>query len=363
MSIDRLIRNVNRKRTTDNRFVIDSNAYWKEELHARIEYLPNIVSIIERNIDQKITDNIWGFPVDEQSTNNSKEVLYAILHDYFNFVAGRRVWVYTEVNGYWTEERITYTIAHAFILALWDIGSQLLIDNYPLVADDLRLRSGRTHSNDNRETYHDSLNKLNTADKKYTQHDNTRNKIMEENVGVGSDTTDGRTTSNTTGIQDSYMSPQDQGVKPSSQSDSVMNRTGGFQTPDNMGVEEVSPNGDPKFTTATVNNFEGDTSTIKEGRTSANRDLHNRVDERDRLEGNETVESAIQGDNNVGAKVGNDTGAEREETLDMSGVLQSFYNIFKDRLIMELDNRMLPYFLNMKIARFTDHRIDRMNYK
>lgn len=360
---DRLIRNINRKRTTDNRYVIDSNSYWREELHARVEYLPDITTKIKEVIDKKITDNIWGFPVDEQSTSNAKEVFYSLVEDYFFFVAGRRVWVYTETEGYWTEEKITETIAYAFVMALWDIGKNLLIINYPLVADDMRLRSGRTHSNDARETYHDSLNKLNTADKKYTQHDNTRNKIVEVNDGVGSDTTDGRTTSNATEIQDTYMSPQDQGILPSKQSDKVMNRTAGFQDPDNMGVEEVVPNGDPKFTTATTNNFAGDTSTSKEGRTSTSRDLHNRADERDFLQTDATTESAIQGDNNVGGKAANDTGHERQETLDTSGVLQSFYDIFKDRLIMEIDNRMLPYYLNMKIARFQDHRIHRKEYK
>lgn len=361
---DLMIRNFNRRRTTDNRYVTDSNSYWREELHARVEYLqPMLNNICEDMVIQKVTNNVWGFPVDEQSVSNTHDVFLNIINDYFSFVAGRRVWVYTETDGYWTEEKITNTIAMAFIMGLWDIGKDMLIENYPLVADDLRLRSGRTHSNDERETKHDSINKLGTASKQYTQHDNTRNKIMQEDIGIGSDTTDSRNTSNTTNIQDSFMSPQDQGVKPSSQSDTVMNRTGGFQTPDNMGVEEVKPNGNPLFTTATVNNFEGDTSTIKEGRTSANRDMHNRVDEKDYLEGNMTEESAIDGENNVGARAKNDTGHEREETLDISGVLQNFYNIFKERLFMELDNRMLPYYLNMSIARFKDHRINRKEYK
>ena len=359
---DLMIRNINRQRTTNNRYVTDSNSFWREELHARVEYLPAIVSKAQSIIDERISHNVWGFPVDEQSISNTQHVFYDVLTDYFNFVAGRRVWVYTETDGYWTEERISKTIAYAFITSLWDIGSNLLIDNYPLVADDLRLRGGKTFANDNRETYHDSLNKANTADKKYTQHDNTRNKIMETNEGSGSDTTNGRTTSNTTNIQDTFLSPQNQGVTPSSQSAKIMQRQQGFQTPDNMGVEEVSPHGNAAFTTATTNNFSGDTSTAEEGRTSTNKDLHNRVDERDYLEGNETAESLTQGENNVGAKVGNDTGTERNETLDTASVLQSFFNIFKERLLMEIDNRMLPYFLNMKIARFTDHRMGREYY-
>lgn len=359
---DLTIRNINRKRTTDNRYVTDSNSYWREELHARIENLPNITSEAKAIIDQRITDNVWGFPVDEQNVSNTKQVFYGVLNDYFQFVAGRRVWVYTETEGYWTEEKITTTIAYAFIMALWDIGEQLLIQNYPLVADDLRTRSGKTFSNDNRETYHDSINKLGTASKQFTQHDNTRNKIMENTDTASSDTANERSTSNNTNIQDTFLSPQNQGVTPSSQSSKVMNRTGGFQTPDNMGVEEVSPHGNPSFTTATTNTFNGETNTNEEGRTSTAKNTHNRIDEKDYVEGNETAESEVQGENNVGAKVANDTGTEREETLNIADVLTTLYDISKDRLLMELDNRMLPFYLNMKIARFKDHRIGRNEY-
>jgi len=423
---DRLIRNIARRRTTDNRYVTDINSFWREELHARIAHLDELIPLVLRLVNERITNNIWGFPVDEQSVSNTEEVFRYIVLDYFAFVAGRRVWNYTEVDGYWTEENITNTIAYAFIMALWDIGSQLLIDNYPLVEDDLRHRTGRTHSHDRRNTYHDSLNKTNTADsresyhdslnktntadsretyhdslntlstddEKFTQQDNTRNKISEENSGSGSDTVNSRSTSNTTNVNDMFQSPQDQGVLPSRQSADLMNRTNDFQDPSNMGVEELSPNGNPAFTTVTQNNFEGNTDTNSEGRTSTTRDSHNRVDERDYLESNNTVRSGIEGQNNVGAKSGNtsyiegennvggktgntslieghnnvggnaenNTGHERDEVLDISGVLQNFYDLFGERLMMEIDNRMLPYFLNMKIARFTDHRIGRKEY-
>lgn len=359
---DLLIRNYNRRRTTTNRYVTDSNSYWREELHARVENLPTIRTKAQALIDERVAHNVWGFPVDEQSTSNTKEVFTDILNDYLGFVAGRRVWNYTETNGYWTEEKISDVFAHSLIIKLWDIGNEMLIDNYPLVADDLRLRSGKTHSNDARETYHDSVNKLGTASRQYTQHDNTRNKIMEHDDTATSDTNNARSTSNSTNIQDTFLSPQNQGVSPSSQSARVMNRTGGFQTPDNMGVEEVSPNGNPAFTTATNNTFNGETNTNEEGSTGTTKTLHNRVDERDFLEGNETAESTIDGENNVGAKVGNDTGHERQEVLDIVGTLQSFYNLFKDRLLMELDNSMLPYYLNMKISRYKDHRIGRVEY-
>lgn len=359
---DRIIRNINRRRTTVNRYVTDSNSFWREELHARVENLPDIKVIAQAVIDERIQHNVWGFPVDEQTTSNTKEVFYDILNDYLMFVAGRRVWSYTETNGYWTEEKISSTIAYALVMKLWDIGNEMLIDNYPLVADDLRMRSGKTHSNDARETYHDSVNRLGTASKQYTQHDNTRNKILEGTDVAGSNTNNERSTSNTTNIEDTFLSPQNQGVTPSSQSAKIMNRTDGFQTPDNMGVEEVTPHGNPGFTTATVNTFNGDTSTVENGQTNTSKTAHSRVDERDFLEGNETAESTIDGENNVGAKVGNDTGTERQEVLDIVGTLQSFYDLFKDRLLMELDNSMLPYFLNMKISRFTDHRIDRKEY-
>lgn len=356
-------RNIARRRTTNNRYVADYNAYWREELHARIENLqPLISNYCEDIVRDRIAGNIWGFPVDEQSTANAEDVFLTMIDDYFEFVKGRRVWVYTETSGYWTEGKIINTIAYAFIMALWDIGRQMLIDNYPLVEDDLRLRYGKTHSDDLRLTYHDSVNKLGTGEKKYTHHINERNKIHESTDSAGSDTIDSRSTSNTTTISDAYNSPQDQGVLPSKQSDKIMNRTPTFADPTNHGVAEVVPQGDPKFTTLTTNVFDGSTDTNSEGRKSINRTGHSRVDERDNIHGENTNTSDKAAENNVGSKAQNDTGHERQETLDVSDVLRSFYDIFKDRLMMEIDNRMLPYFLNMKISRFVDHNIDRKEY-
>lgn len=283
-------RNIARRRTTDNRYVSDYKAFWREELHARVDNLqPLISNFCEDIVRDKITNNIWGFPVDEQSVPNAEDVFLHIIDDYWEFVKGRRVWVYTETNGYWTEGKIINTISYAFIMALWDIGSQMLVDNYPLVEDDLRLRYGKTHSDDLRQTYHDSINKLDTGDKKYTHHINERNKIHESTDTEASDTTNSRSTSNSTTVNDVFLSPQNQGVSPSSQSARVMNHGGGFESPENHGVAEVVPNGNPGFTTNTSNLIEGSTDTAAEGRTSTNKSGHSRVDERDNLHSDNTV--------------------------------------------------------------------------
>lgn len=360
---DIMRRNIARRRTTINRYVTDSNAFWREELHPRIANLqPQINNLCEDIIVEKITDNVWGFPVDEQSTSNTLDVFLHIINDYWAFVDGRRTWVYTETDGYWTEENIVRTLVYAFVMALWDIGKQMLVDNYPLVEDDLRHRSGITHSNDKRETYHDSASRLATGEEKYTERENERNKILESTDSTGSDTSNSRSTNNATTINDMYQSPQDQGVLPSKQSDRVMSHTPEFDRPEERGVAEVVPNGNPKFTTMTQNEFAGSTDTSAEGRTSTSRDAHARVDEKDNVNAHNVNTSELGAENNVGAKAENDTGIQRQETLDMSGVLQSFYDIFKDRLFMELDNRLLPYFLNMKISRFTDHATGRKEY-
>ena len=358
---DLQIRNFNRMRTTSNRYVNDSNSFWREELHARVENLPEMFEIISAIIAERIEDNVWGFPVDEQSEPNTLAVFNDITLDYLKLIAGRRVWVYTETNGYWTEEKITEIFSYAFIGALWDIGSDLLISNYPLVADDLKLRSGKVNSSDERQTYHDSVNELSTGDKLNTEEANTRNKIIENNDGASSDTTNGRTTSNTPNIQDTFLSPQDQGVTPSSQSSKVMGRND-FQSPDNMGVEEVSPHGNPSYTTSTTNNFAGDTSTVEEGRTATSKNAHNRADEKDEINSQASKESSANAANNVGGKATNETGIERNETLDIAGILKSFYDLFSEDLLMKIDNRMSPYFLNFKIARYTDHRLNRKEY-
>lgn len=363
-------RNVVRRRSTINRYVTDTDYLWREELHPRIDDLmgeiyDNCKFLVDErlNVDGVYGENaIWGFPVDEQSVDIVKDILYIFINDYFNFVRGRRTWVYTETEGYWTEDIIVNVISAAFIACLWDIGRNLLIENYPLVADDLRLRSGKTLSGDERENYHDSINKIGTGEEKSTTADNTRNKIIDSSDVATSDTTNSRSTNNTTTINDLYQSPQDQGVLPSKQSDSIMSRVP-FQSPDTHGVEELKPNGNPLYTTLTSNNFDASTDTSSEGRTSTSKTANSRVDEKDYVKSDNINTSNTNAENNVGAKAKTNTTHERDEVLDMANVLKSFYDIFKSRLLMEIDNRMLPYFLNFRIARFTDHMHGRKEYK
>ena len=457
---DRTIRNINRRRTTVNRYVTDSNSYWREQLHPRIAHL-NVKPGILEIINKRVQDNVFGFPCDIQSTSNTMQVFNALTEDYLNFVEGRRSARYTETNGFWTEQQIAKEFTHAFILALWDIGSQFLIDNYPLNADDLRHRTGRTFSADNRRTYHDSRSKVGagssqetyhdsqsmvasdsqhetthdntnatgtheqretghesksktaTDEARHTRHDNTRNKIHETHEAAQGDTLNNRTTDNTIDVQDTFLSPQNQGVTPSTQSSNVLNRppNGVLQSPDNMGVSEMVNNGsNGMFTTNTGVLNSGTTSTISEGRTRTNQAADTRVDERDYLEehtntgsdleahhdlnskavqgseinaGNDLTGRATQGSemrgnndmggraqthedkeghNDIGTEAQQNTHHERFQDLDISGVLQEFYDLFNERLMQELDNRLMPLFLNMKIARFVDHRTGRGHY-
>lgn len=357
---DILIRNINRQRTTTNRYVKDSNSYWREQLHPRIADLePLISNMCEDLVLEKVNDNVWGFPVDEQSVGNTLEVFVHMIDDYFKFVQGRRVWVYTETDGFWTEEKIIEVIAYSYVMALWDIGRQMLVDNYPLVSDDLRLRSGRTHSEDNRETYHDNKNRLSTGDKKYTEQNNERDKTHESSDAASSGTVNSRSTHNERETIDFFQSPQDQGAGAN------IGRGGhpGFQSPDNMGESNLILNDPPsKFATTKNNHFDDSTDTEATGQTSTTKEAHSRVNEKDYVEANNLNTSDKEAENNLGAKAANNTGHEREETLDIAKILDSFYSTFKPRLMMEIDNRMIPYFLNMKIARFVDHRIGRKEY-
>jgi len=345
-------RNINRRRTTTNRYAVDNSGFWDESLHARVSQL-NIKSKAVDAVSIRVNNGIFNFPVDVQSQNVSLKIMTSLTSDYFNFVGGRRVAKYTEIDGYWTESKISTEIVYAFLMALWDTVSQILIDNYPLISDDLRHRTGRTFSNDNKESYHDSHNLISSDDSKNTSNKNDRNKIAQSRINATGDNLNSRSTDNSTTVNDGYASPQNQGVLPSAQSDEIMNLNN-FQSPDNMGVRGVIPNGDKKYSTDTNINIEGSTGTISEGRSHFGKEFDNRVSEDDYLDVDTKFSSKIEGNNNIGTKKGFETGVERFEDLDISGVLQNFYDLFSDRILMEIDNRMLPFYLNIKISRFKD---------
>jgi len=368
---DVMIRNVNRQRNTINRYVVDSNTLWSEELHPRIENLP-ILNIIIPLIEERIKLNIWNFPVDEQSIENTRNILYFFALDYFNFVAGRRTAKYTQTYGYWTEKKITYEIAQAFINILWDYVNNLLIDNYPLVSDDLRHRTGKNYSGDLRETHHDNTNKLNTASQKATTHQVDNEKSLINQDAITSNSIISRDTTNNVDINDTFLSPQDQGVKPSTQSTNVLGeeiitkdfeKKDNFQNPDNMGVKEIINNAiNADFTTTTNVVNSANTSTSSNNTAGTTKSNQQNLIQGESVNANVQDSTIKEVNNNLGAKAQNNTFVERFEDLNMSSVLTEFYNLFKDRLMLEIDNRMLPYYLNMKINRFVDFRMNTKKY-
>lgn len=350
-----------RRRTTIGRYVTDSNVSWREQLHPRLnDLLPGVANYIEDRMVEYTTTNVWGFPVDEQSVSNVHDVMIGIINDYITMCQGRRLWVYTETNGFWTEERITSVFGAAFINALWDIGKQMFIENYPQVADDLRHRTGKTFMEDSKHTYHDSNSHIETNSEQFGKHDNTQDKTHEHTDHSGSSTNNERSTHNERETQDYFQSPQDQGAAPNL-GDAARPE---FQSPDNMGESNLLLNaeGNALFATTKNNHFDDFTDTAASGQTSTDRTGHVKVNEVEYNDHETTVGSEHAADNNVGAKMDVDTGHERFEDLDVANVLQTFYDTLKGRLLQEIDNRLLPYFLNMKISRFTDHRIGRKEY-
>jgi len=130
-----------------------------------------------------------------------------------------------------------------------------------------------------------------------------------------------------------------------------------------MGVKEIINNAiNADFTTTTNVVNSANTSTSSNNTAGTTKSNQQNLIQGESVNANVQDSTIKEVNNNLGAKAQNNTFVERFEDLNMSSVLTEFYNLFKDRLMLEIDNRMLPYYLNMKINRFVDFRMNTKKY-
>jgi hypothetical protein len=265
------------------------------------------------------------------------------------------------------------------------------------------------HNESSKETNHNSHSGLKSDEFTTTHNDNVRNKIMTQTDVAQGDTTVSRSTENNAATADLFSSPQDQGLSPTELGINVVNPEN-FQSPDNMGVREMELQNDARFQTTTQQDISGSTSTNNEGKSHTSKESHSRVDENDVLKNEATTSTEMTGDNdlssrandgqhmtahnnlrsrgrdgsemeanndlssrgrvanhssgenNLGSSAMNETSMERFEDLNMWDTLQAFWDLYSDRIAMEIDNRLIHLFLNMKINRFVDYRMNSQEY-
>ena len=388
---------------TTNRYIVDSESFWREELHPRVKNL--IITNLQARIQQRVTSNFWNFPVHEDIVINFAELLNTLVNDYIEMVKIRRL---ARIPNDVTLIEISNEFTDTIIVILWDLVRELIIKYYPLLFDNLSEKTGKVFSNDDTQNDHNiknqvgsndnnravekSENNVNSGDKNLTNNQvinvgeiNSKDVVNSSTIDRVTDftldntnITDTENTSknNTNSVTDLFVSPQNQGVTPNNSS------TG------NLGENGVTFTGSGNFTTNTnrdstgvtdnfIENIESVTNEVTnqkigEGTTGTNSEavINNSKNENINViaENNTNFESGvvneIETNNNtsllsdqfINASVKNSTGLETFDKLDLGVVLKNFYDMNLSRLLLELDNRMYHLYLQMHISKHVDYR-------
>jgi len=388
---------------TTNRYIVDSESFWREELHPRVKNL--IITNLQARIQQRVTSNFWNFPVHEDIVINFADLLNTLVNDYIEMVKIRRL---ARIPNDVTLIEISNEFTDTIIVILWDLVRELIIKYYPLLFDNLSEKTGKVFSNDDTQNDHNiknqvgsndnnravekSENNVNSGDKNLTNNQvinvgeiNSKDVVNSSTIDRVTDftldntnITDTENTSknNTNSVTDLFVSPQNQGVTPNNSS------TG------NLGENGVTFTGSGNFTTNTnrdstgvtdnfIENIESVTNEVTnqkigEGTTGTNSEavINNSKNENINViaENNTNFESGvvneIETNNNtsllsdqfINASVKNSTGLETFDKLDLGVVLKNFYDMNLSRLLLELDNRMYHLYLQMHISKHVDYR-------
>ena len=423
-------------RATRNRYIVDSRSFWHEGLHPRVRDL-DILGLEDR-INSNVDSGFWLLPLPETSEFDFKLLLNAFTQDYINMVELRRL--SRRPSDGLTIIDIDKEFTSYIIAIMWDIVNGLLLNFYPLEYDDFKVRTGKTYSNDDRETTHNNNNYLNsedsrnskdfvnnslqsgdtrnskdyynsdilTGDEVTTNSNNTKSSTADSMNGYSSNTVNrdthdvssNKSTShlnnnnrnNANSVTDLFVSPQNQGVTPTPSSTDVLGEDGvvfagnnNFTTNtsrDTVGVsddfEEISSN----------TSYDDAGNVIIEGQTNVKMDDTNRIYNMDFLDAKTKNDSSLKSgkglevgtntntdlsnakglevgtttstDSNtsesLGGRAKNYTGLESFENLDKSNVFKNFYDMNKDRIMLELDNRMYPLYLQVHLNKHEDFR-------
>jgi hypothetical protein len=315
------IRGRNFQRVSTNRFVVDSDRFWRAEFHPRFKHLFDNAGFI--SVFQEVNASL-PYPVEDEFMNTIARRLFSLFAEYrFSVIP---------------KDQESEQFLSELFFALLDIFTQFALSHYPLVQDDFNVVTGYVESGKQDHTLKDVKEGMESGSGSSSEANiltqgklNQRNKARVENI-------DDESNDNTVTVDDLFNSPQDQGVLPT-----VENTR--FE-----GVDGVTPNGNGRFTTSTGVNNTGSTTKARrntggneqEGISELieNNDIKQGLTKSDTLDSSQSLEIGTQKNDKI------------VETLayDKAQKLQEFYDLNKDRLFLELINRLSRWILQVNIA-------------
>lgn len=314
----------NYQKVSTNRFVVDSDRFWREQWHPRFRQIfPQETAFVATFLD---ANQHLSFPFDIPFITKAATYLWTWLADYrFSCIPTK-------------EPNSPGQFIADLYFTLLDILPSLEYKEFPLDEDDFNVVTNRAETGkvDTARVATDERNKSGTSHQ--TQNDLLTANVLSDVSSQRVENIDDRTDQNTKTVSDVFLSPQDAGVKPTINNAAL------------SGVDGITLAPGDTYTTNTNNVNLGDTIKGKTNTTGADKTAENSLTQNSDIR---TLQNATN-DLESGQSQGNEAVKSDNyvETLnyDRSGKLQELYDLSLDRNWIELLNRLTKWILQAKIA-------------
>lgn len=306
-----------------NRYVVDSPRFWRPEFHPRFKDIFTIDDFKEIIIK---VNNTLSFPITDEFIEDI--TLYL-----FNWFSGQRFVGIPDKNPLLPKQFLS-----ELYFVLLDTLSQFSLQSYQLGDDDFNVVTNKadTGKKDNTQLTTDELLETNTNIDTYLNSD-TNSTFANQNTNAV-ENIDEDNENNGKQVSDVFLSPQNQGVTPTTVSEK------------GKGVEGVTIPSSPTYTTNTANNISGDSSVNKSNTTTSG----SQSDESFGMTDNSGTTTSNSNNNKStnGVNITNEKTDNYQETLEFNrgARLQDWYNLNNDRLWAEILSRLCKYILQFDIA-------------
>lgn len=327
----------NFQRSTVNRFVNDSDRFWRPEFHPRFRQIyedPTDFSALFLEVNDHLS-----FPLPLDFVTALSVYFWYWLSDY------RFVCIPTK------DPQAKGQFAADVYFALLDVLPSIQYQDYPITLEDFNVVSNRAETGKVDTSNVAKDERIKNGTRSQTEQDLLTHTASVDNNAHHVESIDDRTDQNSKTVSDVFLSPQDSGVAPTTESAAL------------SGVDGITLSPDDKWTTNTNNVIFGDTTksntnTIGADKTSENRieqnaDLRTIQDATNDMEGGQSVSNEnVKSDNYV-------------ETLDFDKItkLADLYNLNLDRNWQEFLGRISKWILQANIATSERNYLDCDRYE
>ena len=331
---------VNSSLSNVDRYINNSNEFWDETLH------PRFLDIIdETEINNILLDvnNILNFPLQTELVNILSNAIY-------NYFAPQR-YIYIPSTNYQVENMFYASLQIVTV----DTFNKFSYKFYDIIEDDFNITNDKNtkgYSNQGQLTsaINNNINQSN-SNSNNIKNSNNQSQDNSNNININNELL--QNDFNQKIINDTFLSPQDQGVTPT-----TVNNKG-------EGVDGVNIPNNSNYTTNTINTNTGDSQLQSTANTNSSQTNNNKVNKSDELNNNNSNTNTINKFNeNTTLNNNIDSGEQyKDKHFDKFEQLQNLYDLNNNFIFIEIIKQLQGFIFRKNIELSVNNYTDFTRYE